>query len=281
MSSPEWPPLIFDEWEATCDTLHMWAQIAGKTRMVLAPPQNHWWHVALYVTPSGLTTSPIPYRAKTFEVQFDLISHHALIVTSEGEKRAIPLYPRSVADFYAEYMACLRSVGIDVQFHLTPDEFDDKTPHDEDRHHASYDKDAIERFRRALVSVDRTLKQFRARFQGKCSPVQFFWGSFDLAVTRFSGEQDISCGWWPGDRRYRNAAFYGYGLPKPEGIESERWWNAQLGEFVLNYEVVRAAEDPEKAALEFCQQTYEAYAQRLRWDRKSLDFAGELEKVPV
>lgn len=223
--SPEWPPLEFAEWEKTCDTLHMWTQIVGKTRLVLAPPENHFWNVTLYVTPFGLTTSAIPFRHLTFEVQFDFVEHKLAIRTSEGKQEAIRLYSRSVADFYTEYMTRLHSTGIDVSIHRTPDEFDDKTPFDEDRHHASYDTKYVESFRRILIGADRVFKEFRARFLGKCSPVHFFWGSFDLAVTRFSGRRAslpkdadtmtreayshevISCGFWPGDRRLGTLLF--------------------------------------------------------------------------
>lgn len=289
MSSNEWPALDFRAWEPTCDTLHMWTQIVGKTRMELSPPLNQWWQVTLYVTPRGLTTSAIPCGAITFAVDFDLVSHHARIFTSSGAERAIPLYPRAVADFYAEYAACLRSLGIEVKIPLEPAEFDDPTPHDQDRRHASYDYEAVDRFRRALISVDRALKTFRARFQGKSSPVHFFWGSFDLAVSRFSGrtlpprpgdghieaiaytQELIGCGWWPGDRRYPHAAFYSYAMPKPEGLENEPRWNAQMGEFILNYDDVRSAATPEQAVLDFCQETYEAAAARLQWDREALE----------
>ena len=219
MSSPDWPPLPFSEWESTCDTLHMWTQMVGKTRKTLTPLVNHWWNVTLYVTPRGLTTSTIPFEHEAFEVQFDLIRHRLLIETSRGEERSIELRPRSVADFYGEYMASLQSLGIKVSIHTTPDEFDDKTPFEQDQKHASYDRKYVENFRRILLNADRLFKQFRAPFLGKCSPVQFFWGSFDLAVTRFSGRpapppkgadammreayssEVISCGFWPGDRR--------------------------------------------------------------------------------
>jgi len=289
----EWPALPFEGWEATCDTLHMWSQIVGKTRMELSPPQNQWWHVPFYVTPRGLTTSSIPFGRRTFDVDFDLISHHARIRTCDGAECAIPLYARSVADFYDEYMACLGSLGIEVKIPLVPVEFDDPTPHDQDRHHASYDKEAIERFRLALISVDRVLKHFRARFIGKSSPVHFFWGSFDLAVTRFCGRRApeqpgadrvtklayshevISCGWWPGDRRYPRAAFYAYAAPKPEGLEQEAHWNSQLGEFILDYEEVRSAASPEDVVLEFCQKTYEAAARLAKWDRGTLECPEE------
>jgi hypothetical protein len=267
----------------------MWTQIVGKTRLALSPPQNHWWHVPLYVTPRGLTTSPIPSGKQTFEVEFDFVAHQVSIRTSAGTGRSIPLYPRSVADFYAEYMACLRSLGIEVKITLKPEEFDDTTPFNEDRHHASYDPEYVERFRRVLINADRVLKEFRSRFLGKCSPVHFFWGSFDLAVTRFSGRlcmppvkpdpimseayshEVISCGFWPGDRRFKHPAFYSYTLPAPPGIDKEAFWDAQLGEFILKYEAARAAEAPERAILDFCQSTYEAGAKLAQWDRQALE----------
>ncbi len=205
------------------------------------------------------------------------------------------LFPRSVADFYAEYMAALGSLGIEVTICKKPAEFDDPTPYDQDRRHASYDKEYVERFRRVLIDCDRIFKQFRARFIGKCSPVHFFWGSFDLAVTRFSGRRApqqegvdaitreayshevISCGFWPGDRRFKNAAFYAYAAPSPPGLDSEpvrpsaAYWDRQLGEFILKYEDARAAPSPEEAILEFCQSTYEAGAKLAKWDRESLE----------
>lgn len=295
MNSHEWPPLPFSEWESTCDTLHLWTQIVGKTRLALAPRENHFWQVPLYVTPLGLATSSIPFRDRTFDVQFDFVGHSLLLRTSEGREHSIPLYPRSVADFYREYMDCLRSLGIDVSIHRTPDEFDDKTPFDQDRHHASYDSKHVESFRRILINTDRVFKEFRARFIGKCSPVHFFWGSFDLAVTRFSGRpaplakdadamtreayshEVISCGFWPGDRRFKHAAFYAYAVPAPAGFDKENvspnaaYWDTQLGEFILKYEDVRAAESPDQAILAFCQSTYEAGAKLAHWDRDTLE----------
>lgn len=288
-----WPALPFREWEPTCDTVHMWTQIVGKTRMTLSTPLNHWWHVPLYVTPRGLSTSAIPFNDGTFDVEFDFAGHQCAIRTSSGQGRSIPLFARSVADFYAEYMACLRSLGIDVKFNLKPEEFDDPTPYDQDRHHASYDVACVERFREILTSADTVLKKFRARYLGKSSPVHFFWGSFDLAVTRFNGElcpppkltdrvmaeayshQVISCGFWPGDRKFPEPAFYAYAVPKPEGLEKAMvhpgGWNTQLGEFILKYEDVRAAEKPEQAILDFCQSTYQAAANLSKWDRAALE----------
>ncbi len=273
----------------------MWTQIVGKTRLTLAPLVNHWWNVALYVTPCGLTTSSIPYGKTAFEVEFDLLFHRLIVRTSVGVEHVIQMYARSVADFYSEYMSTLRSLGIEVNINRIPVEFDDRTPFDEDRHHASYDKEYVERFRRILVEADRTLKQFRTRFVGKCSPVHFFWGSFDLAVTRFSGRRAperpgadaitreayshevISCGFWPGDRRFKNAAFYSYTAPSPAGLEKApvlpraAYWDNQLGEFILKHDDVRLSESPEQDVLEFCQSTYDAGANLAPWDRDLLE----------
>jgi hypothetical protein len=295
LSLHDWPPLPFSEWENTYDTVHMWTQIVGKTRMTLTPRLNHWWNVTLYVTPAGLTTSAIPYRGKTFEVEFDFIAHRLIVRTSEGRERVVPLYGRSVADFHAEYISSLRSLEIEVNINRTPMEFDDSTPFDEDRHHASYDRDYVERFRRILIHADRLLKQFRTGFLGKCSPVHFFWGSFDLAVTRFSGRRAperpdadamtreayshevISCGFWPGDRRFKEPAFYAYTAPSPSGLSTEpirpqaAYWDNQFGEFILKYDDVRVANSPEQAVLDFCQTTYEAGANLAQWDRSLLE----------
>ena len=293
--SPDWPPLSFPDWENTCDTLHMWTQIVGKTRMALAPLENHWWNVTLYVTPRGLTTLPIPYHHQTFDAEFDFLAHQLALRTSEGRESIIPLYPRSVADFYAEYMACLRSLEIEVSIHSTPVEFDDTTPFDQDQHHASYDAKSIERFRRVLVNSDRIFKNFRSRFIGKCSPVHFFWGSFDLAVTRFSGRpaplppdadpltreayshEVISCGFWPGDRKFPRPALYSYTKPAPAGLDtapaSRDYWNKQLEEFILPYDDARTAPSPDQTILDFCQRTYESGATLANWDRKSLERA--------
>jgi len=286
----EWPALPFPEWESTCDTLHMWTQIVGKTRLALTPLENQWWNVPFYLTPRGLTTSPIPFQRWTFAVEFDLIAHQLWIRTSQGPERGIPLFARSVADFYAEYMACLRALGIEVSIHRTPVEFDDATPFDRDFHHASYDTKHVESFRRILTGADRVFKEFRARFIGKSSPVHFFWGSFDLAVTRFSGRlcplpddvdpvtreayshEVISCGFWPGDRKFPYPAFYSYTKPAPAGLEqAAAYWNNQMGEFILKYDDVRAAESPDQAILDFCQSTYEAGANLAGWDRAALE----------
>jgi hypothetical protein len=273
----------------------MWTQIVGKTRMALAPLENHWWNVPLYVTPRGLNTSPIPSGDGTLSIEFDLVAHQLLFDKSTGVQHCMRLFPRSVADFYAEYMATLKALAIDVHIYRKPVEFDDTTPFDQDQHHASYDAQYVERFRRILVESDRVFKQFRARYLGKSSPVHFFWGSFDLAVTRFSGRpapqkdgvdpvtreayshEVTSCGFWPGDRRFPHAAFYAYSAPAPPGLEKEpvrpevAGWNTQLGEFVLQYEDARTAPSPDSAILDFCQSAYEAGAKLARWDRASLE----------
>ena len=300
MNPSEWPALPFAEWEKTCDTLHMWTQIVGKTRMALAPLENHWWNVPLYVTPRGLSTSAIPWNNGTFAMEFDLVAHQLLFHSSAGVQHCMRLFPRSVADFYAEYMAALRSLGIEVHIYKIPVEFDDLTPFDQDHHHASYDTEYVERFGRILIDADRIFKQFRSRFLGKSSPVHFFWGSFDLAVTRFSGRRAperegadpvtreayshevASCGFWPGDRRFPHAAFYAYSAPVPPGLEKEpvrpapAAWDSQLGEFIFKYEDARgiALKDdasPDQAVLDFCQSTYEAGAKLAQWDRTSLE----------
>ena len=299
MISHEWPPLPFPDWATTCDTLHMWTQSVGKTRMALTPLQNHWWNVPLYVTPRGLSTSPIPFERKTFrgtfEVEFDFIAHRLAIGTSEGAEHGIPLFPRSVADFYNEYMAGLRSLGIEVNIDLEPAEFADTTPFDQDHHHASYDKKHVESFHRILVNTDQVLKRFRSGFLGKCSPVHFFWGSFDLAVTFFSGRaaplpenvdsitreayshEVISFGFWPGDPNFPQAAFYSYTKPAPAGFEKQAlrpdaaYWDTKMGEFLLKYDDARATHAPDQAIVDFCQSAYEAGANLAHWDRNALE----------
>jgi len=293
--SAEWPELPFAEWESTLDTLHMWTQIVGKTRMAFEPRQNHWWNVTLYVTPVGLTTTPMPYKGRTFVVDFDFVAHRLVIQTSDGRQHTMRLGPCSVAAFYKEYMLSLKTLGIEVTIDRKPAEFDDLTPHDVDERHASYDRGPVERFHRILVNSDRILKTFRSQFIGKCSPVHFFWGSFDLAVTRFTGapapvnpdadsmtreaysHEVSSCGFWPGDRRFPHAAFYAYAAPAPEGFSAQPirpsvgGWNTTLGEFILKYEDVRTLPSPESAILDFCQSTYEAAASAGHWDRNALE----------
>jgi len=273
----------------------MWTQIVGKTRLALTPLENHWWNVPLYVTPRGLTTSVIPCASDALEIDFDLVSHQLWLRTSSGKEHSMRLYPRSVADFYAEYMASLRSLSIEVSIYRVPVEFDDLTPFDQDQHHASYDAEYVDRFRRILIQCERVFKEFRCEFLGKCSPVHFFWGSFDLAVTRFSGRaapqkegvdpvtreayshEVSSCGFWPGDRRFKEAAFYAYSAPSPPGLDAEpvrpaaAYWDRQLGEFILKYGDARVSISPDRAILDFCQSAYEAGAKLAQWDRANLE----------
>jgi hypothetical protein len=273
----------------------MWTQIVGKTRLALTPLQNHWWNVPLYVSSRGLSTSPIPFERKTFETEFDFIAHKLDVRTSDGKEHSLPLLPRSVADFYSEYMASLRLLGVEVSINRTPAEFSDTTPFDQDHHHASYDKKHVEDFHRILINTDQVLKRFRSRFLGKCSPVHFFWGSFDLALTFFSGRpapvpgdadsitreayshEVISFGFWPGDATFPQAAFYSYTKPAPAGLDQQvvrpdtASWDPKMGEFILKYDDVRATQAPEQAILDFCQSAYEAGANLAQWDRKAFE----------
>jgi len=290
-----WPALPYEAWKDTCETLHMWTQIVGKVRMELSPPVNHWWHVTLYVTPRGLTTSAIPYQRGTFAVNFDFIEHNLFVLTSDGTSKTLPLIPRSVAAFYREFMACLQALGIEVTINTLPSEIRNPIRCDEDEIHASYDPIYTHRFWRILAQVDQVFKQFRSPFLGKCSPVHFFWGSFDLAVTRFSGRRAperagadlitreayshevISCGFWPGDETFEAPAFYSYTVPEPPGLKTAAlrpgaaWYNPDRGLFLLRYEDVRSANAPEQMLLEFLQSTYEAGATLAQWDRETLE----------
>src|SRR5437016_6140211 len=290
-----WPPLPYEEWKDTCNTLHMWTQIVGKVRMELSPLVNHWWHVTLYVTPRGLTTSPIPYQGRTFAVNFDFIDHNLSILTSDGTSKTLPLIPRSVAAFYQEFMACLHALGIEVTINTLPSEVRNPIRCDEDEVHASYDPIYAQRFWRILAQTDTVLKRYRSPFLGKSSPVHFFWGGFDLALTLFSGRraperpgadrimrestshEEISCGFWPGDERFPAPAFYSYTLPEPPGLKTTTirpaaaFYSQELVEFVLRYEDVRRASSPERALLEFFQSTYEAGATLAKWDREALE----------
>ncbi|HYR95714.1 MAG TPA: DUF5996 family protein [Candidatus Binatus sp.] len=290
-------PLPLAEWKDTCETLHMWTQIVGHIRMALTPLVNHWWNVPLYVTSRGLGTSPIPYEDRVFEIDFDFIDHQLLIRDSAAERRSIALVPRSVADFHAELMRALGAMGITVKIHGKPDEVPDPIPFAEDRRHASYDAAYAGRFWRLLLWVDGVMKEFRGRFIGKCSPVHFFWGSFDLAVSRFSGRRAperpgadlmtreayshevISAGFWPGGGDVTSPAFYSYTVPAPPGLEREpvrpaaASWSPQLGEFLLMYDEVRSSRSPRESLLEFLQSTYEAGAKLAGWDRAALERA--------
>jgi len=290
-----WPLLPLEEWEETYHTLHMWTQIAGKVRLALSPLMNHWWEVPLYVNALGLTTSPIPYRGEIFEIQFDFVHHQLIIQTSQGLSTTIALEPRSVADFYREFMAALRSLDIAVKIWTSPVEVPNPIPFEQDSEHASYDADSVNRFWRTLVLADTIFKEFRSSFLGKSSPVHFFWGSFDLAVTRFSGrrapERDgadpitreayshevISAGFWPGSGDIRGAAFYCYSAPEPSGLAqypirpAGAFYHPGLREFLLMYDDVRSASSPKAALLDFLQSTYEAGASLAKWDRRELE----------
>ena len=290
-----WPALPLEAWEPTRATLHMWTQIVGKIRLALSPRVNHFWHSPLYVSARGLTTSLIPCEDGSFEILFDFIEHLLLIQKSDGTARRLALAPRSVADFYAEVMALLRAMGIEVKIWPVPVELDDPIPFEQDRIHAAYDAEYANRFWRILVSVDAIFKEFRGEFIGKCSPVHFFWGSFDLAVTRFSGRRaplgpdaDLitreayshevsSVGWWPGDGSTRYPAFFAYAAPEPAGYS--RWavrpkpafYDQGASQFRLRYDDLRQSPSPRQDLLEFCRSTYEGAAVLGKWDRAELE----------
>lgn len=301
-ASPEaaWPPLPLDAWADTYATLHRWTQVVGKTPLALAPSLNHWWHVAFHVTCRGLHAGPLPYGDRTFDVDFDLLGHRLVVRTSRGEIRELPLRPRSVADFYAGYLALLDDLDIHFRILARPVELPDATPFDEDRDHAAYDADAVGRFFRALRSADRVLRTFRSRFIGKASPVHFFWGGFDLAVTRFSGRpaaphpggapnvadwvmreayshEVSSAGFWPGGAPVDEPLFYTYAYPEPPGFAGApigpegAYYHPELCEFVLPYAAMRAAADPDAALLEFLHRGYEAAADLGGWHRAALE----------
>jgi hypothetical protein len=295
-----WPSLPLAEWKDTLDTLHRWAQMVGKTRLALAPPVNHSWHVTLYPTSRGLTTSPMPYGDRTVEVEFDFIDHNLVVRTSDGSTRTLALVPRTVADFYREYRSLLESLGLKVKLWPVPSEMEDDLRFTEDQQHRSYDPDHAARCWEILSQSAQVLGIFRGRFIGKCSPVHFFWGAFDLACTRFSGRpapphpggiphlpdriareayshECISAGWWPGGGPMPDAAFYSYSYPEPPGYADARvrpeaaYYHKDLREFVLPYEAVRSARRPDDMLLQFFQTTYEAGADLAGWDRRALE----------
>jgi Family of unknown function (DUF5996) len=290
-----WPELPLEAWQDTYATLHMWTQIVGKVRMALSPRVNHWWQVAFYVNARGLTTSAIPYGDGDFEIQFDFIEHELIIQTSWGASKTMELEPRSVAEFYAEFMAALRSLGIEVKIWTMPCEVPNPVRFEKDTQHESYDREYAHRFWRILVLCDIVFKEFRAGFIGKDSPVHFFWGSLDLCVTRFSGRRAperpgadavtreayshevISAGFWPGGGDIKGAAFYAYAAPEPAGFAAEKvkpaaaFYHPGMKEFLLMYDDLRAAPSPREALRSFLQSTYEAGADLARWDRKELE----------
>jgi Family of unknown function (DUF5996) len=303
MSNPpasQWPELPTAAWRETYATLHLFSQIVGKIRLARAPWLNHSWHVALYVTTSGLTTSPIPDGARTFQIDFDFIQHCLRISTSDGATRQFALAGHSVASFYADVMTALAELGIHIAIDDMPNELPDPIQFSQDRLHSSYDPDAVARFLQILVNVDRVFKQFRTGFLGKASPVHFFWGSFDLAVTRFSGRRaprhpggvphlsdEVACeayshevssaGFWPGSGAIDYPAFYSYAYPEPAGFRAARvrpdaaFFSEALGEFILPYDAVRTAASADKTLLDFLQSTYEAAADAAKWDRAALE----------
>jgi len=308
-SSKDWPELPSSEWADTLETLHLWSQVVGKIRMELSPWLNHSWSVPLYVTSRGLTSSPIPFGGLSFEIDFDLIDHVLPIRTSDGRTHSLSLEPKSVAHFYNELLGTLADMDIDVSIHPMPNELPEPIPFSEDETHGAYDPRHIERLHGALVQSDRALKAFRARFTGKASPVHFFWGSFDLAVTRFSGREApehpggiphlpdaitreayshevSSCGFWPGNRDAPDPIFYAYAYPTPErypevSVRPEAaFWLSDLGEFVLPYEAVRAADSPDAAVDAFLESTYAAAADLAEWDRRTLEREAGFRPLP-
>ncbi len=295
----DWPELKFAEWQDTLATLHMWTQVVGKIRLKQTPLVNHWWNVPLYVSARGLTTTAMPYRdGRLFEIEFDFIEHKLRIECSDGALKLLALRPQSVADFYAEVMAALRELKIEIKIWTMPVEIPDPIRFEDDTTHASYDAEYANRFWRALLKMDPVFQEFRARFIGKVSPVHFFWGSFDVAVTRFSGRiapkregadvitreayshEVISHGFWPGNKDME-AAFYSYTAPEPAGLAdtisqgkirpAETFYSSEMKEFFLLYDDVRKSDSPEKALMDFCQTTYEAGADLAGWDRAALE----------
>lgn len=299
-----WPALPLEQWKDTYATLHMWTQIVGKVRLALTPLVNHWWNVPLYVNARGLTTSLIPYKNSPFELSFDFVDHQLVLMKSDGSRSSVPLAAMSVADFYKEVMRMLHSNGIEVKIWPMPVEVPDPIRCDEDRVHNAYDRDAVERFWKILLSVEKVFEQFRSGFIGKSSPVHFFWGSFDLAVTRFSGRRAperpgadritreayshevSSVGFWPGGGNIAGPAFYSYAAPEPTGFKDWRanpdaaHYDSQMSEFILMYDDVRSAPSPAAALLDFCQSTYEGAATLGKWDRAALERDTEMALRP-
>jgi len=299
-----WPDLPLAAWSETCDTLQLWTQVVGKVRIALTPLVNHWWNATFFVTARGLVAPAMPYAGRTLDVIFDFVDHRLIIETSDGRVESFALEPMAVADFYAEFMQRLHRLGIDVHIWTMPSEIENALPFERDRVHAQYDPGYAQRFWQALVQADRVMKEFRARFIGKVSPVHFFWGSFDLAVTRFSGRtatppkgggpnvapwviaesyshECSSCGFWPGNGGYGRAAFFVYAYPEPAGYggtrlaTAEAFYDTGPGQFILPYDAVRRSDDPDRLLLGFLQETYAAAAELGNWDRKALERQGK------
>jgi hypothetical protein len=299
-NDPAWPALPLEAWSDTCATLHRFTQIAGKIRLAQSPWINHSWHVTLYVTARGLTTSPIAHGTRSFQIDFDFVAHQVVLQSSDGRVSSFPLEAQSVAAFHARLLEELAALDLPVTIHGSPNEVADPIPFDQDELHSSYDREYANRFWRVLVQADRVFKSFRARFQGKCSPVHFFWGAPDLAVTRFSGRpapehpggipnlpdrvtreayshEVSSCGFWPGGGGVPYAAFYSYAYPEPPGFaqavvrpDAARY-DTTLREFLLPYDAVRQSSSPDDTLLEFLQSTYDAAADLAHWDRAALE----------
>ena len=301
----QWPALPLAEWSDTYATLHMWLQIVGKVRLAQSPWVNHSWHVTLYVTPRGLTTSPIPHGERTFEIEFDFVEHALRVTTRDARVTAFPLEPQSVASFYAKLTSALAGLGIDVRISRKPNEVADPIRFDLDETHCHYDADYANRFWRILVQADRVFRIFRAGFVGKCSPVHVFWGAADIAVTRFSGRaapphpggvphlpdwvareayshEVSSCGFWPGSGPVAYPAFYSYAYPEPAGFAEapveprEACYSTDLREFILPYDAVRLSDTPDETLLAFLETTYAAAADLARWDRKALERSADV-----
>jgi hypothetical protein len=289
-----WPALPYDAWKDTYATLHMWTQVVGKVAVALAQPVNHSWGIAFHLTGRGFRTGVLPHGDRSFSIAFDFIDHRIVIETSDGDRRVLPLAPRSVAEFYAEMMTTLASMRLPVRIWSTPVEIPDPVPFERDHGHHAYDPEYANRLWRILVQVYQVFTDRRSTFVGKCSPVHFFWGSFDLAVSRFSGRlappregpafmreayshEVISHGFWPGSGPILEPAFYAYAVPEPEGLKTARvgpdgaYYHAEMNEFILPYEAARTARSPEAAIAEFLDSTYAAAATLGRWDRPALD----------
>lgn len=299
--TPQWPELKYELLGDTLTTVQLWSQIVGKIRLVKMPWVNHSWHVTLYVSPHGLTTSGVPYEGGMFQLEFDFIDHQLVIITSEGREERVPLQPRTVASFYKELFEKLDKVGVEAKIYAKPNEIDPAIPFEKDEIHQAYDKEQMHLFWLALVRIDAVFKRFRARYTGKCSPVHLFWGAFDLAVTRFSGRtapkhaggapnmplrvmqeayshEVSSAGFWGGSAAFPQPVFYAYCYPVPETFGQQKvapeaaFYSKEMGEFFLPYDAVRTSGDPEKALMQFLQTTYEAAAHTANWDRDSLEF---------
>jgi hypothetical protein len=299
LDNEHWPALPLEEWKDTYDTLHRWTQIVGKIRLATAPLENHWWNTTLYLNSRGLTTSAMHYNGITFQIDFDFIDHILLIRTNEGSTKTIALRPRSVADFYQETVSALVDLEIYVPIWTTPVEVQDRTPFEEDAKHASYNPEYVQRLWRILSQASRVFTEFRSHFIGKVSPVHFFWGAFDLAVTRFSGRtapphpgasnlarfvaveaythEVSSCGFWPGGGPIDGPVFYAYAYPEPTGFKDfniqvpNAFYSSDMKEFLLPYETVRTSESPDSVLMAFLQSTYEAAATLAKWDRQALE----------